>query len=72
MQFKLSQTWSVLTYSIVRVTLEKPFLLVGDGLRGKAEAPQSPANVVPGPQRNILLLTVQHEGGQQGHEDPHS
>lgn len=30
---------SPLTYSIIWVTLENPFLLVSDGLSGEAEAP---------------------------------
>lgn len=70
MQFGVAQE-KVLTYSIFWVSLKKPFLLVSNSLSSEAEGPHSPADVVPRSQRHSSFLTVQHEGGQEGHENPH-
>lgn len=70
MQFKGCKTSDGLTHSIIWVTLEKPFLLVSYSLSGEAQAPHSPADIIPRSKRHISLLGVQHEGGKERSKYP--
>lgn len=67
-----ASTGSPITYSVLWIPFEEPLLLVCNSLDSEAEAPNSPADVVPRPQRHMTPLGVQHEGGQEGYKYPHS